>query len=144
MLPIILVLYALLRQFASPRSSVLALVRSCLGLFPIVVPTFLFSIFLTLSQLFWFLLLPLAVPMREVPCVGYTLCAWDLRSPWSILDVLYFSIRISLYVRSVGWVDHNNNSKIQLDACPIPCLIHLCTLLIFFALRGHRLGYRSS
>ena len=49
----------------------LALVRSSLGLFPPIVPTFLNFVFLTILQLFLRVILPFISP-----CV----CAWDSRS----------------------------------------------------------------
>ena len=76
------------------RSSVL--VRSCFGLFYPIVPTFLLlqishnslAMILVSASSSYF---TLAVPMREVYCVGYAPRAWDPRSLLSILDgPLYF------------------------------------------------------
>ena len=53
---------------------------------PLILLTFLPSTFLTILLLFSCLLLPLAVPMREVSCVGYRPRAWDLRSLLSMLN----------------------------------------------------------
>ena len=50
----------------------------------------------------------LAVPMRDLSCVGYTLCAWDPRSLSSIQS-LYFgaiTLELKLCYRSTDQVDH--------------------------------------
>ena len=80
----------------SSISRSLALIWPCLELFPLLVPTFLPSIFRTTLYLL-FLSTPSSPLLRfhaRLYCVGYTPRAWDLRSLQSILDVfpLYFGL----------------------------------------------------
>ena len=110
-----------LASLGEPIVRSLALVRPCLGLSPsppVIVPTFLPSIFhTTLLLLFLCLLLPLPssllFPMREVYCVGYTPCAWDPRSLQSILDVplVFRSFTTSSQrLNTLSLVYNNNNN----------------------------------
>ena len=87
------------RRLASPGSSKirsLALVTSCLGLFPFVstvLSSFHIIMILVSAPSSYF---TLAVSMREVLCVGYTPREWDPRSLQSILNGL-------LYFRPLKW-----------------------------------------
>ena len=94
----------------------LALARPCLGLFPLIAPTFLFSSFHSTLSLFC-LLFPL------FPCAKYpvwdtcTLRAWNPRSLQSTLDgIPCISGRIGLNGRNrcyltAEWVDHQRNKN---------------------------------
>ena len=70
----------------------LALVRPCLGLFPLV-STFVSSIYVLFHFYYYsHVCFTLAVHMREVSCVGFTLRAWEPLSLLSMLNYLYFGL----------------------------------------------------